>query len=213
MKGLEQAVPPEIPDVLIAMAKDGHLRRYKKRALIISEGDFGSSLFVLLEGTVRIFSRDENEHELDFGLLEAGSIFGEMALQGGTRTAAVEAASNCLCAEVPYATLKARLSENPDFAFFLISTLVGRSRSATESAKNLALKTVYQRVVELLEREAIEENGVKSIPRKMSQQELANLVGASRDMISKIFKDLTIGKYIVISEMRIVILRSLPKRW
>jgi CRP/FNR family cyclic AMP-dependent transcriptional regulator len=136
-----------------------------------------------------------------------------MALQGGTRTATVEAASNCLCAEVPYATLKTRLAENPDFAFFLISTLIGRSRSATESAKNLALKTVYQRVIELLERESVQENGSTLIPRKMSQQELANLVGASRDMVSKIFKDLTIGGYVVINDKKIVILKNLPKRW
>jgi CRP/FNR family cyclic AMP-dependent transcriptional regulator len=47
----------------------------------------------------------------------------------------------------------------------------------------------------------------------MSQQELANMVGASRDMISKILKDLTIGKYIEMDEKRIVILKSLPNRW
>ncbi len=109
--------------------------------------------------------------------------------------------------------LKKRLAENSDFAFFLISTLIGRSRSATESAKNMALKTVYQRVIELLERESIQEAEVRLLPRKMSQQELANMVGASRDMISKILKDLTIGKYIEMDEKRIVILKSLPNRW
>ena len=206
-------VPPEVPDVLMALVKDGHLRRYKKRAQIISEGDLGASLFILLEGTVRVYSKDEHERELDFGVLGVGTIFGEMALQGGTRTAAVEAASNCLCAEIPYATLRTRLAENADFAFFLISTLIGRSRSATESAKNLAMKTVYQRVIELLERESVQENGITLIPRKISQQELANLVGASRDMVSKIFKDLTVGKYVAINEKKIVILKNLPKRW
>lgn len=206
-------VPPEVPDALTALIKDGVLRRYKKAALIISEGDVGASLFILLEGAVRIYSQDEHGRELDFGLLEPRRIFGEMALEGGTRTASVEAATQCLCAEVPYATLKRRLAENSDFAFFLISTLIGRSRSATESAKNMALKTVYQRVIELLERESIQEAGIRLLPRKMSQQELANLVGASRDMISKILKDLTIGKYIEMDEKRIVILKSPPNRW
>lgn len=77
----------------------------------------------------------------------------------------------------------------------------------------MALKTVYQRVIELLERESIQEAEVRLLPRKMSQQELANMVGASRDMISKILKDLTIGKYIEMDEKRIVILKSLPNRW
>jgi CRP/FNR family cyclic AMP-dependent transcriptional regulator len=202
-----------VPDVLMALAKDGHPRRYKKRAVIISEGDLGASLYILLEGSVRIYTQDEQERELDFGVLEAGAIFGEMALEGGTRTASVEAASDCLCAEIPYALLRKRVAENPDFAFFLISTLIGRSRSAVESAKNLALKTVYQRVIELLERESVQEGGLTLIPRRMSQQELANMVGASRDMVSKIFKDLLLGEYISIDQKQIVILKNLPKRW
>jgi CRP/FNR family cyclic AMP-dependent transcriptional regulator len=202
-----------VPDVLMALAKDGHPRRYRKRAVIISEGDLGASLYILLEGSVRIYTQDEQERELDFGVLDAGAIFGEMALEGGTRTASVEAASDCLCTEIPYALLRKRVAENPDFAFFLISTLIGRSRSAVESAKNLALKTVYQRVIELLERESVQEGGLTLIPRRMSQQELANMVGASRDMVSKIFKDLLLGEYISIDQKQIVILRNLPKRW
>jgi len=208
-----KAVSAAVPDALDALIRDGVLRRYKKHAMIISEGDVGTSLFILIEGAVRIYSQDEHGRELNFGVMEPRTIFGEMALEGGTRTASVESASPCLCAEVPYALLKRRLAENPDFAFLLISTLIGRSRSATESAKNLALKTVYQRVVELLDKESVQEDGVRFLPRKMSQQELANLVGASRDMISKILKDLTIGKYIETSDKRITILKNLPSRW
>lgn len=208
-----EAAIAAVPDALDALIKDGVLRRYRKNAVIISEGDLGTSLFILLEGAVRIYSQDEHGRELNFGLLEPTTLFGEMALEGGTRTASVEAVSPCLCAEVPYALLKRRLAENPDFAFLLISTLIGRSRSATESAKNLALKTVYQRVVELLEKESVQEDGSRFLPRKMSQQEIANTVGASRDMISKILKDLTIGKYIEIVDKRIAILKDLPSRW
>jgi CRP/FNR family cyclic AMP-dependent transcriptional regulator len=206
-------IPADLPDALVALARDGALRRYKKRALIISEGDSGQSLFVLLDGTVRIYSQDARGRELNFGLLEPGSIFGEMALEGGTRTASVEAVSPCLCAEISYGSFKKRLAENPDFAYLLVSTLISRSRSATESAKNMALKTVYQRVSELLESESIEEDGVRTFPKKTSQQELANRVGASRDMISKILKDLSIGGYIRIDAKRIIIVKNLPNRW
>lgn len=208
-----EAAANMVPDALDALIKDSVLRRYRKNAIIISEGDVGTSLFILLDGLVRIYSQDEHGRELNFGLMEPGTLFGEMALEGGTRTASVEAASACSCAEIPYALLKQRLAENPDFAFFLISTLIGRSRSATESAKNLALKTVYQRVVELLEKESILEDGSRLLPRRMSQQEIGNTVGASRDMISKILKDLTVGKYIEVTDKRIRILRDLPSRW
>jgi len=203
----------ELPDPLSALAQDGVQRRYRKRALIISEGDVGDSLFILLEGTVRIYSQDSRGRELDFGLLEPGTIFGEMAMEGGTRTASVEAASDCVCAEIPYAKLKQRLAESPDFAFFLVSTLIGRSRSATEAAKNMALKTVYQRVGELLERESVAEGEVRALPNKTSQQELANRVGASRDMISKILKDLCVGGYIRVDGKRIFLLKNLPSGW
>lgn len=203
----------EVPAALLALVKDGVLRQYRKRAMIISEGDQGSSLFILLEGSVRIYSQDSHGRELNFGLLEAGTIFGEMALEGGTRTASAEAVTKCACAEIPYVTLKTRLAESPEFAFFLISTLIGRSRSATEAAKNLALKTVYQRVIELLEKESVEEDGVRVFPRKISQQGFANMVGASRDMVSKIFKDLTTGNYIETSGRQIVIRKPLPNRW
>jgi CRP/FNR family transcriptional regulator, cyclic AMP receptor protein len=208
-----ESLSREVPGALMALVKDGAMRHYKKRALIISEGDLGASLYILLAGTVRIYSQDSHGRELNFGLLEAGTIFGEMALEGGTRTASVEALSPCLCAEIPYATLKTRLGENPDFAFFLISTLIGRSRSATEVAKNLALKTVYQRIIELLEKESIQEGAVRVLPGKLSQQALANRIGASRDMVSKIFKDLTTGKYIELREKQLVILKALPNRW
>lgn len=210
---MNDPVAATAPDALDALIKDGVLRRYRKNAVIISEGDVGTSLFILLEGTVRIYSQDEHGRELNFGLLEPRTLFGEMALEGGSRTASVEAVSPCVCAEIPYALLKSRLAESPDFAFFLISTLIGRSRSATESAKNLALKTVYQRVVDLLEKESIQEGGSRFMPRKMSQQEIANTVGASRDMISKILKDLTIGDYIEVADKRITILKDLPNRW
>ena len=203
----------ELPQALQALAKEGVQRRYRKRSVIISEGDVGESLFILLAGAVRIYSQDSRGRELDFGLLEPGTIFGEMAMEGGTRTASAEAASDCMCAEVPYAKLKQRLAESPDFAFFLVSTLIGRSRSATESAKNMALKTVYQRIGELLERESVSEGDVRALPQKTSQQELANRVGASRDMISKILKDLSVGGYIRIDGKRIFLLKSLPSGW
>lgn len=205
--------PEPLPGPLATLAEEGIQRRYQKRALIISEGDVGYSLFILLEGTVRIYSRDERGRELDFGLLEAGTLFGEMALDGGTRTASVEAMSSCRCAEIRYATLRQRLAGDPDFAFFLVSTLIGRSRSAIESAKNLALKTVYQRVGELLERESVPDGPARVFLNMASQQGLANRVGASRDMISKILKDLSVGGYIRMDGKKIILLKRLPSGW
>jgi len=89
-----------------------------------------------------------------------------------------------------------------------------RRRAATDSVKHLALRNVYGRVVRLLLSLARErDDGTLVIPDPMTQQEFASRVGASRDMISRIFKDLQTGGYISISERRITINRRPPARW
>ncbi|MBK6400681.1 MAG: Crp/Fnr family transcriptional regulator [Rhodocyclaceae bacterium] len=201
------------PGVLESLIYDGARRSFKGGATIIAEGNVGDSLFVVVEGTVRIYARDERGRELEFGVFGPGTLFGEMCLDGGARTASVEAASRCVCSEIAYDLFRKRLAGDADFAFYLISMLIGRSRSATESAKDLALKPVYRRVVEFLHRHAVEEDGKRRLPTKITQQELANQVGASRDMISRILKELTLDESIRIEERRITLLRPLPDRW
>lgn len=201
------------PGVLESLIYDGARRSFKGGATIIAEGNVGDSLFVVVEGTVRIYARDERGRELEFGVFGPGTLFGEMCLDGGARTASVEAASRCVCSEIAYDLFRKRLADDADFAFYLISMLIGRSRSATESAKDLALKPVYRRVVEFLHRHAVEEDGKRRLPTKITQQELANQVGASRDMISRILKELTLDESIRIEERRITLLRPLPDRW
>ncbi len=201
------------PGVLESLIYDGTRRSFKSGATIIAEGNVGDSLFVVVEGTVRIYARDERGRELEFGVFGPGTLFGEMCLDGGARTASVEAASRCVCSEIAYDLFRKRLADDADFAFYLISMLIGRSRSATESAKDLALKPVYRRVVEFLHRHAVEEDGKRRLPTKITQQELANQVGASRDMISRILKELTLDESIRIEERRITLLRPLPDRW
>lgn len=199
--------------VLESLIYDGARRSFKRGGTIISEGDAGDSLFVVVEGTVRIYARDQRGRELDFGVFGPGTIFGEMCLEGGVRTASVEAASRCVCSEIAYDVFRKRLAVDADFAFYLVSMLIGRSRSATESAKDMALKPVYRRVVEFLRRQSVEEEGRRRLPMRITQQELANQVGASRDMISRILKELTLDEYIRIEDRRIAILRQLPDRW
>ena len=200
------------PGVLESLIYDGTRRSFKNGDTIIAEGDVGDSLFVVVEGSVRIYARDERGRELDFGIFGPGTLFGEMCLEGGARTASVEAASRCVCSEIAYELFRQRLVGDADFAFYLISMLIGRSRSATESAKDLALKPVHRRVVEFLYRHAVEEDGKRRLPGKITQQELANQVGASRDMISRILKELTADETIRIEDRRITILRQLPDR-
>ena len=95
----------------------------------------------------------------------------------------------------------------------VVERLIRRVRQLTESVKNLALLDVYGRVARLLLELAVEENGRLVIQEKLTQQDVASRVGASREMISRIFKDLTAGGYISIDKKQITIHRNPPRHW
>jgi len=102
---------------------------------------------------------------------------------------------------------------HPDFALHLIEMLIRRVRHTTESVKSLALSDVYGRLVRLLLSLAVERDGRLVVPEKLTQQDIAERVGASRDMISRLMKDLVGGGYLSIEERTITILRKPPPGW
>jgi CRP/FNR family cyclic AMP-dependent transcriptional regulator len=95
----------------------------------------------------------------------------------------------------------------------MISKIIDRARLATNSVKDLALLDVYGRVARLLLNMAVEKDGKLLIPDKLTQQEIAERVGASRDMVSRIFRDLTAGGYITVENRFITINKKPPARW
>jgi CRP/FNR family cyclic AMP-dependent transcriptional regulator len=105
------------------------------------------------------------------------------------------------------------IRHNPDFALDMIGKIIDRARIATSSVKDLALLDVYGRVARLLLNMAVEANGKLQIPEKITQQEIAERVGASRDMVSRIFRDLTQGGYITVENRIITINKKPPARW
>jgi CRP/FNR family transcriptional regulator, cyclic AMP receptor protein len=102
---------------------------------------------------------------------------------------------------------------HPDFALHLIGKLIERARLATENIKSLALSDVYGRLVRLLTSLAVDDGGRRIVPEKLTHQDIAERIGASRDMISRLMKDLTAGGYIAVEERTITLLRKLPPAW
>lgn len=105
------------------------------------------------------------------------------------------------------------LRAHPDFSIHLVEKLIGRIRALTENVKSLALMDVYGRVARMLLEMAVKENGRLTVLEKLTQQDIANRVGASREMISRIFKDLTAGGYISIDKKQITIHKAPPRHW
>ena len=120
-----------------------------------------------------------------------GEYVGEMALDGKPRSASVMTLEPSTFAVVAREPIREAIRGNPDFALEMISKIIDRARIATSSVKDLALLDVYGRVARLLLNMAVERDGRLAIPEKLTQQEIAERVGASRDMVSRIFRDLT----------------------
>ena len=91
--------------------------------------------------------------------------------------------------------------------------LIALVRRSTDTVKSLALDDVYTRIKKLLVEMAVAEDDRLVVPDRLTQQDIADRVGSSREMVSRIFKQLTIGGYVATEGKRIVLLKKLPARW
>jgi CRP/FNR family cyclic AMP-dependent transcriptional regulator len=197
-----------------ALAEQGDIRRYRKGTLLIAEGDRTATLFVLLSGRVRAFSSSPSDREITFGIDGAGEYFGEMSLDGGPRSVSVIALEPVVCSVVDRATVLQHVASHPDFAVNLIERVIQRARFATETASNLALLDVYGRMARLLNGLAEEgSDGHRVITERLTHQEIASRVGASREMVSRLIKDLERGGYLQTERQQITLLKALPAHW
>lgn len=203
-----------IPDAFVRkLASLGRLRTYPKNTVFITEGDQSDSVFVVLTGKVKVFVADTEGHEMILDTHGPGEYVGEMALDGNPRSASCMTLEPTTFSVVARDPIREAIRANPDFALDMIAKVIDRARLATDNVKHLALLDVYGRVARLLLNMAVETDGKLMIPDKLTQQEIAERVGASRDMVSRIFRDLTQGGYISVENRIITINKKPPARW
>lgn len=203
-----------LPEALRTLAARGVQRSYRKGTLIIEEGSHGDTLYLLLRGRVKAFSSDARGREVTYGVYDAGDYFGEMSLDGGSRAASVIAEQACVCAVLTRQSLRDHIAAEPEFAFELIARVIRRARLATQSARSMALLDVYGRVVQLLESLAVvQADGSRVIAERLTHAEIAARVGCSREMVSRLMKDMAIGGYLVEAKGRWEMHASFPARW
>ncbi|MGH8660629.1 MAG: Crp/Fnr family transcriptional regulator [Burkholderiales bacterium] len=206
---------PDILDEaeLRALSGQGAVRSFPGHTIIVSEGDETDSLYVILSGRVKVFVADESGKEVVLGTQGPGEYFGEMALDGGPRSASVMTLEPSRFMVIPRARMREFLRSQPDFAVRLIEKLIRRSRALTASVKNLALLDVYGRVARLLLELAEEEGGKLVITERLTHQDVADRIGASREMVSRILKDLAAGGYISVRKKHITLHKTPPRHW
>ena len=194
------------------------LRRVPAHRTILSQDDAGGSMFLIQSGRVKVGVFGENGREVTLAILRAGETFGELSLfDGGDRSANCISMEPTTLLELSRDDLVLHLTGHPRTALNMLGLMSKRLRRADETITQLALCDVNERLTWQLVSIAKEEGSATPegllVRRRPTQQELANLVGASREMISRIFKELKSGGYISLEGKRIVLRRNLPARW
>jgi len=211
MKDRSHEVLPKAVQEEIATAAT--VRAFPKHAVIVTESDATDTIYVMLAGRARVYVSDEKGREVVLNQLGPGEYFGEITMDGGPRSASVMAIEECRCALIRRAELTAIIERNPDFALHVVRKLAHRVRELTDNVRSLALMDVYGRVARLLLELAEQKDGQLVILEPLTHKEIASRVGASREMISRIFSDLNDGGYLRKEEDRLVIVRKPPPRW
>lgn len=190
------------------------VKTYKKNTIIIEEGDISTSLYVLIYGAVRIYIANNENQKLILGLLDhPGDWFGELALVGETkRTASVITIEESQLMIISQEEFLNCLQKEPQIALTLIRHLVCKIKTLTYRVSTMALNDVYGRISAILYDLAHQENN-RLITRNITQQDIANMAGVSREMVNRILKGLKQGGYIKIEDKKIMILKKLPIHW
>jgi CRP/FNR family cyclic AMP-dependent transcriptional regulator len=199
---------------LALLSSQAVTRTFPKNSIIINEGDASDALYVMNSGRVKVFLSDDDGKEMVLNTLGPGEYFGEVAmLDNATRSASIVTLEKTNITIIPKNDFEACLLRNSELAMLIIRDLAKRLRMATENVRSLALLDVYGRVARLLIQLASEKEGQLVVEEKLTHQDIADRVGSSREMITRILKDLRAGGYIEIEGRHITIREKLPDHW
>jgi CRP/FNR family cyclic AMP-dependent transcriptional regulator len=189
-------------------------RRHPKNAVVINEGDDSGSLYVILEGRVKVYLTDAAGKEVILNTLGAGEYFGEVSLlDDAPRSASIITLEDCRFGVLRKEAFIDSITNHPHIAFKIIQGLTLRLRALSDNVRSLALMDVYGRVARLLLELAEEDDGRQVIEDKLTHNDIAARVGASPKMVGRIMLELKKGGYLRKAGPRLIITRPLPDAW
>ncbi len=197
---------------LEAVARLFTLRSYPKDAIVATEGDRLDMFNIILSGRIQWFWSDEGGHKLKLQAEGPGGHFADTTLGGEPILMSVIALEHIRIASVPLAEFRQLLLRNPHIAVALLMDVVARLRRTLQATKTLTMEEVYGRVVKLLLARAVEADG-KLVAEQLTHSEIGQRVGATREMVGRVLRDLARGGYIETARGRVTVLRKPPKRW
>jgi CRP/FNR family transcriptional regulator, cyclic AMP receptor protein len=181
-------------------------RSAPRSSLIMAAGDATESLYVVISGRLKVMMGDAEGKEVILSLIGPGEFFGEMGLiDDSPRSASVIAIEPCELLSLSRRDFKKCMAENFDMTMAVMKGLVRRLREADRKIGSLALLDVYGRVARLLIDMSEDVNGQKIVTKRLPKQDIAKMIGASREMVSRVMKDLQMGGYIEMRGSTIVV--------
>ena len=198
-----KAVPlfSSVPEDQLRMLTAVILRKSIPRSTtVMAGGDPTDSLYIVLSGRLKVMMSDAEGKEVILSILSPGEFFGEMGLiDDEPRSATVVTIEPCELLSIAKRDFKKCMAENFEMSQAVMRGLVRRLREADRKIGSLALLDVYGRVARLLLDMSENVNGEKIVTKRLPKQDIAKMIGASREMVSRVMKDLQTGGYI---EMR-----------
>lgn len=187
-----------LPDEQLSLlARAAGRKSFPHNATVISAGDPSDALYLVVAGRLKVMMSDEEGREVILAILSAGECFGEMSvIDDAPRSATVTAIDPCELVVISKYDFKKCLAENSGIAEGVMKVLVKRLREADNKIGSLALMDVCGRVARLLMEMADTVDGQKVIKRKLAKQDIAKMVGASRETVSRAMKHLQNSGYI-----------------
>ena len=172
-----------------------HVKKYTARSTIIHAGDKSETLYYIIDGSVSVVIEDEDNNEIVLAYLNPGDFFGEMGLfeEDIERSAWINTRTPCEVAEIHYVQFMALARETPEILFQLSSQLASRLRNTSRKVSNLAFMDVTGRVARTLLDLAREPDAIThpdGMQIKITRQEIAKIVGCSREMAGRVMKTL-----------------------
>ena len=195
-----------LDDQLRTIASVVTRRNVPRGAIVIVEGDPTDSLYIVISGRLKVMMSDADGKEVILAMLGPGEFFGEMGLiDDSPRSATVMSVEPCELIVLAKRDFKRCLVEHFDLAMTVMRGLVRRLREADRKIGSLALLDVYGRVARLLLDMAEMVNGQRVVTKRLPKQDIAKMIGASREMVSRVMRDLQLGGFIEVKGSQIVL--------
>lgn len=181
-----------LPDERLAnVTRCAMMRRVPRGQAVVHAGDQPDYVYFVLTGNLKVLVSDEDGREVILTILGQGEIFGEMGIfDEQPRSASVVAVQPADLVMISKQDFKQLMRDDFDIAWRLMCNLAERLRNADRKIESLALMDVYGRVAHLLLEMAEQKDGQTIVTRKISKQDIAKMIGASREMVSRVMKDL-----------------------